>query len=102
MSNKTNEFKTKLEEMVGKFPTINYRYKSYGALSLNELTYILRMAGEYDYAISTNDGRCIPSVRETFVPSSWLAKNINLVTIKYFEEEFDGEISRNVCVDFIN
>lgn len=99
--NKTNEFKKKLEEMIGKLPIINYRYKNKQALSLNELTYVLRMAGEYDYAVSTNDGGCIPSVRETFIPSSWLAKNINLETIEYLEEEFEGEISRNVCIDFI-
>ena len=66
------EFQMKLEAMFAKHPMI----ASSNPKSLNELMYVLRMEGDEDYTISTNDGSCIPSVRETFVPSRELAKKV--------------------------
>lgn len=77
------EFKEKLDAMFAKHPMIALSNPK----SLNELMYVLRMEGDQDYSISTNDGCCIPSVRETFVPSRDLAKKV--VSIEW--EEFDVE-----------
>jgi hypothetical protein len=75
-----SEFFGKLNEMFGKHPMIA---KS-NPKTLNELMYVLRMEGDRDYAISTNDGSCIPSVRETFVPVKLLSKKI--LSIDWHEE----------------
>lgn len=77
------EFKEKLEAMFAKHPMIARSNPK----SLNELMYVLRMEGDRDYSISTNDGSCIPSVRETFVSSRDLAKKV--ISIEW--EEFDDE-----------
>lgn len=74
------EFFIKLNEMFSKYPMIA---KS-NPKTLNELMYVLRMEGDQDYAISTNDGSCIPSVRETFVPTKTLAKKV--ISIDWHEE----------------
>lgn len=66
------EFFGKLNEMFGKHPMLARSNPK----TLNELMYVLRMEGDRDYAISTNDGSCIPSVRETFVPAKTLAKKV--------------------------
>lgn len=80
------EFQAKLKEMYAKHPMI--------ALSkvktLNELLYVLRMEGDRDYAISTNDGSCIPSVRETFVPTRDLAKKVTSITWEEFNDDEYG------------
>ena len=78
------EFQAKLKEMYAKHPMIALSNPK----SLNELMYVLRMEGDQDYSISTNDGSCIPSVRETFVSSRELAKKV--VSIKW-EEYVDDE-----------
>lgn len=78
------EFMAKLDEMYAKHPMIARSNPK----SLNELMYVLRMEGDRDYSISTNDGGCIPSVRETFVPTRDLAKKI--VSIEW-EEFLDEE-----------
>lgn len=77
------EFMTKLDTMYAKHPMIAISNPK----SLNELMYVLRMEGDRDYSISTTDGGCIPSVRETFVPSRDLVKKV--VSIEY--EEFEDE-----------
>ena len=78
------EFQAKLQAMYAKHPII--------ALSkvktLNELLYVLRMEGDQDYCVSTNDGGCIPSVRETFVPTRDLAKKVTSIE---WEEYTDDE-----------
>ena len=80
------EFKTKLKEMYAKHPMIARST----AKSLNELLYVLRMEGDRDYCVSTNDGMCIPSVRETFVPTRDLAKKVVSIEWEEFEDEEYG------------
>ena len=82
------EFQTKLEAMFAKHPMIARSNPK----SLNELMYVLRMEGDRDYSISANDGSCIPSIRETFVPSRELAKKITSIEYEEFEDEYDGEV----------
>lgn len=77
------EFQAKLEAMYAKHPMIARSNPK----SLNELMYVLRMEGDRDYSISDNEGGCIPSVRETFVPTRILAKKV--VSIEW--EEFDDD-----------
>lgn len=84
------EFMSKLDVMYAKHPMIARSNPK----SLNELMYVLRMEGDRDYSISTNDGSCIPSVRETFVPSRELAKKIVSIEYEEFEDEFEGETYR--------
>ena len=80
------EFQAKLEEMYAKHPMIA-RSKT---KSLNELMYVLRIEGDRDYSISDNEGGCIPSVRETFVPTRWLAKKVVSIEWEEFEDEEYG------------
>lgn len=80
------EFMKKLDEMYAKHPMIARSNPK----SLNELIYVLRMEGGRDYSISTNDGGCIPSVRETFVPSRDLAKKVMSIEWEEFEDEECG------------
>lgn len=80
------EFMTKLDAMYAKHPMIALSKTK----SLNELMYVLRMEGDRDYSISTNDGGCIPSVRETFVPSRDLAKKVISIEWEEFEDEEYG------------
>ncbi len=80
------EFMQKLDEMYSKHPMI----KISKVKSLNELMYVLRMEGDRDYSISTNDGSCIPSVRETFVPTRDLAKKVVSIEWEEFEDEEYG------------
>ena len=80
------EFQIKLNEMYAKHPMIAFSNPK----SLNELLYVLRMEGEQDYCLSTNDGMCIPSVRETFVPSRDLAKKVVSIEWEEFEDEEYG------------
>ena len=76
----------KLDAMYKKHPMISLSKTK----SLNELMYVLRMEGDRDYSISTNDGGCIPSVRETFVPSRDLAKKVISIEWEEFEDEEYG------------
>lgn len=88
-----NEFFTKLNEMLKKYPLIA---KS-NPISLNELVYMLRMDDE-DYCISDNVGGCIPSVKETFVPTKWLTKKIKAID---WDEDVNNESDTNVVyVDY--
>lgn len=80
------EFMTKLDAMYAKHPMIARSNPK----SLNELMYVLRMEGDRDYAISTNHGMCIPSVRETFVPSRDLVKKVLSIEWEEFEDEEFG------------
>lgn len=80
------EFMNKLDAMYAKHPMIARSNPK----SLNELMYVLRMEGDRDYSISTNDGGCIPSVRETFVSSRELAKKVISVEWEEFEDEEYG------------
>jgi hypothetical protein len=82
------EFMAKLDAMYAKHPMIARSNPK----SLNELMYVLRMEGDRDYAISTNDGGCIPSVRETFVSSRDLAKKVVSIEWEEFEDEEYGTI----------
>ena len=87
------EFFTKLNEMLKKYPLIA---KS-NPISLNELVYMLRMDDE-DYCISDNVGGCIPSVKETFVPTKWLVKKIKAID---WDEDANNESDTNVVyVDY--
>lgn len=80
------EFQSKLEAMYAKHPMIARSSPK----SLNELMYVLRMEGDRDYSISDNEGGCIPSVRETFVPTKWLAKKVVSIEWEEFEDEDYG------------
>lgn len=80
------EFQIKLDEMYAKHPMIALSNPK----SLNELLYVLRMEGDRDYCVSTNDGMCIPSVRETFVPSRDLTKKVISIEWEEFEDEDYG------------
>lgn len=80
------EFQTKLDAMYAKHPMIARSNPK----SLNELVYVLRMEGDRDYSISSNDGMCIPSVRETFIPSRDLAKKVISIDWEEFEDEEYG------------
>lgn len=82
------EFMAKLDAMFAKHPMIARSNPK----SLNELMYVLRMEGDRDYSISTNDGMCIPSVRETFVPTRDLAKKVVSIEWEEFEDEEYGTI----------
>lgn len=82
------EFMAKLNEMYAKHPMIAISNPK----SLNELMYVLRMEGDRDYSISDNEGGCIPSVRETFVPTRTLAKKVISIEYEEFDEEYDGEV----------
>ena len=81
------EFQVKLEAMYAKHPMIARSNPK----SLNELMYVLRMEGDRDYSISDNEGGCIPSVRETFVPTRTLARKVVAIEYEEFEEEYEGE-----------
>ena len=80
------EFMAKLDVMYAKHPMIAISNPK----SLNELMYVLRMEGDRDYSISTTDGGCIPSVRETFVSSRDLAKKVVSIEWEEFEDEEYG------------
>jgi hypothetical protein len=75
------EFQEKLKAMYAKHPMIAISKVK----TLNELMYVLRMEGDQDYSISDNEGGCIPSVRETFVPTRTLARKV--VSIEWEESE---------------
>lgn len=81
------EFQAKLEAMYAKHPMIARSNPK----SLNELMYVLRMEGDRDYSISDNEGGCIPSVRETFVPTRTLARKVVAIEYEEFEDEYEGE-----------
>ena len=87
-----NEFFTKLNVFLSKYPLIA---KS-NPISLNYLLYVLLMQDE-DYCISDNLGGCIPSVKETFIPTRLLAKKIKSV-------EWDEEVNEisDTNVIFVN
>ena len=80
------EFQEKLKAMYAKHPMIARSNPK----SLNELMYVLRVEGDRDYSISDNEGRCIPSVRETFVPTKWLAKKVVSIEWEEIEDEDYG------------
>lgn len=80
------EFQAKLEAMYAKHPMIARSNPK----SLNELMYVLRMEGDRDYSISDNEGGCIPSVRETFVPTRTLAKKVVSIEWEEFEDDEFG------------
>lgn len=77
----------KLDEMFAKHPIIE---KS-NPKSLNELVYVLRTEGDVDYQVITNYGICIPSVRETFIPSTTLAKKVMSIEYMSYDDEYEGE-----------
>lgn len=80
------EFQAKLKEMFAKHPMIARSNPK----TLNELVYVLRMEGDRDYSISDNEGGCIPSVRETFIPTRWLAKKVVSIEWEEFEDDEFG------------
>ena len=80
------EFQKKLDAMYTKHPIIARSNPK----SLNELMYVLRIEGDRDYSISTNDGICIPSVRETFVPCRDLVKKVVSIEWEEFEDKEYG------------
>lgn len=82
------EFQAKLEAMYAKHHLIARSNPK----SLNELMYVLRMDGDRDYSISDNEGGCIPSVRETFVPTRDLARKVVSIEYEEFDDEYEGEI----------
>lgn len=89
-----NEFLVKLNGIISKYPIIA---KS-NPLSMNELVYILRMEDE-DYCISDNKGGCIPSVKESFIPTRTLSKKIK--NISWDEEANDYSDTNVIFVDYV-
>ena len=81
------EFQTKLDVMFAKHPMLE---KS-NPKSLNELVYVLRVEGDVDYQVITNTGKCIPSVRETFIPVTWLAKKVTSIEYMSYSDEYEGK-----------
>ena len=81
-----NEFNLWLEKEFEKYPSLA---KS-NPKSINELVYVLRMS-DHDFCLNTTDGNgsfvCIPSVKETFIPTRMLAPKIK--AIEYDEETFE-------------
>lgn len=92
------EFQAKLDAMFAKHPMLARSNPK----SLNELMYVLRTEGDRDYSISDNEGGCIPSVRETFVPTRTLARKIVAIEYDEYEDEYEGETYRysTILVDF--
>lgn len=92
------EFQAKLEAMYAKHPMIARSNPK----SLNELMYVLRVEGDRDYAISDNEGGCIPSVRETFVPTRTLARKVVAIEYEEFDDEYEGETHHYsaILIDF--
>ena len=88
------EFKIKLDEMFSRYKMIA---KS-NPKSLNELIYVLRIEGDRDYCVCTDDGLCIPSVRNTFVPTDWLARKVEFVDYEEVKDELDGEVYESFVV----
>lgn len=88
------EFQIKLEAMFEKHPML----KRSNPKSLNELAYVLRMEGDVDYQIITNDGMCIPSVRETFIPSEILAKKVVSIEYEDYMDEYEGKFYQSSIV----
>ena len=87
------EFEKKLKEAYSKHPIIAKSEKK----SINELSYVLRMTNE-DYCLNITDGNgsfmCVPSVKETFIPTHILAQKIETI-------EFDEEISEEDGVNLV-
>ena len=88
------EFQTKLQNTISEHPIFKH---DDGKLTVNELVYLLRIYFDVDYSISTNNGWCIPSVREVFIPCEMLARKV--VNIVYEENEFEGEYYPTILVD---
>ena len=81
------EFQTKLDAMFAKHPILE---KS-NPKSLNELIYVLRVEDDVDYQVITNTGMCIPSVREAFIPVTWLAKKVTSIEYMSYDDEYEGK-----------
>lgn len=81
-----NEFNLWLNKEFAKYPMLA---KS-NPKSLNELVYVLRMS-EMDFCLNTIEENgvfgCIPSVKETFIPTRSLAQKIK--HMEYDEEIFE-------------
>ena len=88
------EFQKKLEGIYSKYPIIAKSEKK----SINELSYVLRMTDE-DYCLNITDGNgsfmCVPSVKETFIPTHTLAKKIEEIE---FDEEVHEEYGTNLLI----
>lgn len=88
-----SEFFVKLNAIIAKYPMIA---KS-NPMSLNELVYVLRMEDE-DWSISDNEGGCIPSVKESFIPTRLLAKKIK--SVEWDEEVNEMSDTNVIFVDY--
>jgi len=65
---------------------------------MNELVYILRQQ-RFDYSISDDEGGCIPSVKESFIPTSTLQRKIHKIV--WDEEINDKAEGFVVLVDYL-
>lgn len=78
------EFQNWLAAEFAKYPLLN---KS-NPKSVNELCYVLRMSGK-DFTLNETDGNgsfsFVPSVRDAFIPTRFLAKKVD--AIEYDEDE---------------
>lgn len=87
------EFSELFVYMLAKYP-----YISKDSLSLNELVFMLRQEIP-DFSISDNLGGCIPSVKSSFVPSSWLSRKITAIE---YDPEVNAESDTNVlCIEYL-
>lgn len=86
------EFQLKLQKMYNEHLTPTKRNKR----TFNELCYVLRMDKEHDYNISIppykddNGWGLIPSVKECFIPTRDLVRNVKVVKLDNDEPDFDG------------
>ena len=87
-------FQKKLKELYDEYPIIATSEKK----SINELSYVLRMSDE-DYCLNIIDGcgafLCIPSTKETFIPTHILAQKIEEIE---FDEEIYEEYGTNLLI----
>lgn len=94
------EFQTWLDAEFEKHPLFQLSRKR-NILSLNELTYMLRRSGR-DFCINIedpDDPMCfgfIPSVRETFISTSDLARKVKQITC----EDHEGAEYPTLVVEF--
>ena len=83
--------KKQFDELLSKAFDKHPMLKMSKAKTLNELIYVLRMEFEDDFCINTAEADgvfgCIPSIKETFIPTRTLALKIK--SIEYDEETFE-------------
>jgi len=85
-----NDFHNWLSTEFEKYPMLNLSWKR-GSYTMNELTYVLRRSGQ-DFCINIEDPDdrmsfgFIPSVQDTFIPTSDLMRKVKSINKEDCEE----------------